>query len=209
MTTKSIIGPSVTTDRDHRDPDQGAAMSENPTDQLRQEHELVLLVVEAMEREVAFIGRTGQVHADDIAKMVDFTRHFTDGCHHAKEEQVLFPLLERTDPAAGGPVSVMLSEHEAGRAAIGTIAANLPAAGTDPAARRAVAENLALYAQLLRLHINKENMVLFPLADRVLGEQDRRELTVAFERVETEETGLGAHERYHELARELAAGPSD
>jgi hemerythrin-like domain-containing protein len=183
-------------------------MSESPTDQLRHEHELVLLVVEAMEREVASIESTGRVHTDDVAKMEDFTRHFTDGCHHAKEEKVLFPLLEAIDPAAGGPVSVMLSEHEAGRAATRAVADNLPAVDADAEARRVVAENLGLYAQLLRLHINKENMVLFPLADRVLGAEDRQRLVAGFERVETEETGPGVHERYHELAHELAARAS-
>jgi hemerythrin-like domain-containing protein len=167
----------------------------------------VLLVVEAMEREAASIERTGRVHADEVEKMVEFSRHFTDGCHHAKEEKVLFPLLEQRDPAAGGPVSVMLSEHEAGRAAIAAIAANLPAAASDAEARRAVAENLGLYAHLLRLHINKENLVLFPLADRVLAEGDRQRLASEFERVETAETGPGVHEHYHDLAHELAEGP--
>ena len=68
-------------------------MAESPTQQLRDEHELVLMVVRAMEREAASIERTGRVHADRVAKMVDFTRNFTDGDHHTKEEDLLFPLL--------------------------------------------------------------------------------------------------------------------
>ncbi len=96
-------------------------MSESPTEVLREEHELVLMVVAAMEREVASIESTDHVNADRVANMIDFTRNFTDGCHHAKEEKLLFPLLEQRDPAAGGPVSVMLSEHEAGREAVRAI----------------------------------------------------------------------------------------
>lgn len=42
-------------------------MIDSPTDQLRQEHELVLMVVEAMAREVTFIERIGRVHADRVA----------------------------------------------------------------------------------------------------------------------------------------------
>ena len=38
-------------------------MSESPTQLLRDEHELVLVVVEAIELEVASIERTGRVHA--------------------------------------------------------------------------------------------------------------------------------------------------
>ena len=184
-------------------------MGESPTQQLRDEHELVLVVVEAMEREVAFIEREGRVHTERVAQMVDFTRNFTDGCHHAKEERLLFPLLEERERAAGGPVSVMLSEHEAGRQAIRAIDEALPRANEDTAARAAVAENLGLYAHLLRLHINKENTVLFPLADRILGDDDQARLAVEFERVEKEETGAGVHERYHALAHELGHESSD
>jgi hemerythrin-like domain-containing protein len=181
-----------------------APMSESPTDVLREEHELVLMVVAAMEREVASIETTDHVNADRVANMIDFTRNFTDGCHHAKEEKLLFPLLEQRDPAAGGPVSVMLSEHDAGREAVRAIVGALPDVDADAAARRTVAENLGLYAQLLRLHINKENNVLFPLADRLLGELDQRRLAADFERVEEEETGAGVHERYHAMAHVLA-----
>ena len=178
-----------------------------PTDQLRHEHELVLIVAEAMDREAAAL-RAGHVHEQTIARMVDFTRSFTDGCHHNKEEKVLFPLLEQRSPQAGGPVSVMLSEHAAGREAIAAIDANLPRAGDSEAARTTVADNLALYAELIRLHINKESNVLFPLAERTLGDEDTRRLAEEFDRVE-DETGEGVHEKYHRMAHELSEGAID
>ncbi len=121
-------------------------MSESTTQILRAEHELVLIVVEAMEREVAAIDRDDRVDAGRVADMVDFTRNFTDGCHHAKEERVLFPALEQRGPMAAGPVSVMLAEHEAGREAVRAIDGALPRVEADAEARRTVAENLALYA---------------------------------------------------------------
>ncbi len=184
-------------------------MSESPTLTLRHEHELVLMVVEAMEHEVAAIERDDRVDAGRVADMVDFTRTFTDGCHHAKEERVLFPALEQRGPAAAGAVSVMLAEHDAGREAVRAIDGALPRVETDAAARRTVAEHLGLYAQLLRLHINKENNVLFPLADRLLGDADMQRLAAEFERIEEEETGAGVHERYHALAHALRDGPAE
>jgi hemerythrin-like domain-containing protein len=184
-------------------------MSGSPTDELKHEHTLVLMVVEAMEREVAFIETTGRVHADRVEQMVDFSRNFTDGCHHAKEERLLFPILEERDRGAAGQVSVLLSEHDAGREAVRTIADNLPRAGMDAEARAAVAESLKLYAFLLRLHINKEDTVLFPLADELLSDQEAELLAEDFERVEVEETGAGVHERYHRLAHELADAPPE
>jgi hemerythrin-like domain-containing protein len=176
-----------------------------PTDVLKHEHTVVLLVVDAMDREARAIRSGAPVRADEVTKMVAFMREFTDGCHHNKEEKVLFPTLQRLSPAANGPVTVMLREHEQGRGCSRAIAAALPeAAAGDAAAAATVADNLAGYAELLRAHIDKENQVLFPFAERTLSVDDKVHLTQEFERVEQEETGAGVHEKYHTLARELA-----
>jgi len=82
-------------------------MSESPTRQLAAEHGYVKLVVGAMDDEVAYIERTGNVHTARVTEMVDSTRNFTDGDHHAKEEDLLFPLLEERSAAAGGTISVL------------------------------------------------------------------------------------------------------
>ena len=101
-------------------------MAETPTRQLAEEHEYVLLVVGAMEAEADYIERTGNVHEERVAQMIDFTRNFTDGDHHAKEEDLLFPLLEERSSAAGGTISVLLSEHQAARECIRAIDRALP-----------------------------------------------------------------------------------
>ena len=181
-------------------------MSESPTRQLADEHEYVKMVVGAMDQEVAYIERTGRVHAERVAQMIDFTRNFTDGNHHAKEEDLLFPLLEERSAAAGGTVSVLLSEHEAARGCIRAIDAALPDAERSEAARGVVAENLKLYAYLLPLHIGKEDTVLFPLSERLLNDPEQEMLAAEFARIE-EESGAGGQQRYHELAHTLATPP--
>ena len=66
--------------------------------------------------------------------------------------------------------------------------------------------SLLAYAELLRRHIQKEDNVLYPMADRVLTGQDQQALAEAFEKVEAQEIGQGVHEKYHRLAHELAEG---
>ena len=103
------------------------------------------------------------------------------------------------------PVNVMLAEHELARAQIRTIAEALPEARTgDPFAALTVAGGLEGHAELLRPHIDKENKVLYPLAERSLGAADKVALAAEFERVEREETGAGVHEKYHSMAQELS-----
>ena len=60
-----------------------------PTETLKHEHRVILLVLDAAEREVASIEKTGKVQADKLQKMLDFFRNFADRCHHAKEEKLL------------------------------------------------------------------------------------------------------------------------
>lgn len=189
-------------------------MSETPTRQLAEEHEYVMLVVGAMETEAAYIERTGNVHIERVAQMVDFTRNFTDGHHHSKEEDLLFPLLEERSAAAGGTISVLLSEHEAARDCIRAIDSALPdAVGDDgeraAAARGDIVDNLRLYAFLLPLHIGKEDSVLFSLTDELLSVQEQEMLAEEFDRLGSTPGAAATAERYHRLAHELATPPAE
>ena len=176
-----------------------------PTETLKHEHQIVLLVLEGMERETQKIQARVPADYEALRKIVDFARNFTDRCHHAKEEKHLFPAMERRgQPADRGPIAVMLLEHAQGRERVKAIAIALPGAEKgDPAARSALLENLTAYITLLRNHIAKEDNILFPLADRLLTPGDQKALEREFERVEAEEMGEGTHERYHQLAHEL------
>jgi hemerythrin-like domain-containing protein len=179
-----------------------------PTDILKQEHQLILMVLDAAEREARAIAGGAAVDAGRLSSFVDFIRNFADHCHHAKEEDLLFVRLgEKGFPLQGGPVAVMLHEHELGRAHAAAVADNIAGAAAGvAAARAAVAERLAAYAALLRQHIHKEDNILFPMADRVFSQEDQAALAADFERVERDEIGEGVHERYEALARELAGG---
>lgn len=137
-----------------------------PTGMLREEHRLILDVLDVLER-IVEKGQSGEWDVDSMEECVAFFRLFADACHHGKEEDLLFPELEtRGMPKDSGPIAVMLFEHRQGRALVGQMAAALEGAregATEPLARF---ENAArAYIQLLRGHINKEDNVLFNMAD--------------------------------------------
>jgi len=176
-----------------------------PTRELTEEHRCISPVVAAMEREAESIHATGRIHGQQVQEMVAFTRGFTDGCHHVKEEQALFPvLLERGDQSRS-LVDALLKEHDGGRQRIAAIEAALPAAAAgDQAALSAVARELANYASLLTSHIAKEQHLLFPLTDRTLSAEEQEAMGVAFARIEHEVTGEEAHHAYMEMAARIA-----
>jgi hemerythrin-like domain-containing protein len=180
-----------------------------PTQTLKDEHRVIELVLDAVEARLAELGR-GPFPRQFFEEAVDFLVNFADGCHHAKEEKRLFPLLEqRGIPRQGGPIGCMLKEHVEGRAFIAGIRQNLDAAARgEAAAIEAVAQNASGYVALLRSHITKEDTVLFRLADHILSAQDVAQLQQGFEEAEREEIGPGVHEKYEALARRLSDSPA-
>ena len=175
------------------------------TDVLREEHEVILRVLAGVRELVRRLEAGEPVEADPVELVLEFITGFADGCHHKKEEDSLFPLLERRGlPRGGGPLAVMLMEHDLGRRLVGDMREALDGlrAG-DVAARAELARAARGYHDLLREHIDKENGVLFPMADRLLSEEDRRGLAERFERVEHEEVGAGEHQRFLTLVEEI------
>lgn len=158
----------------------------HPTEILGQEHRAIEARLAELETEIQAAAPGRPFPADFFESALDFFRNFADGCHHAKEENFLFPLMkERGVPEHGGPIGVMLAEHDEGRAYLRTIRANLPAAAQGSAsARDAVYAGAAAYIDLLRAHIYKEDHILFRLAERVLHPDDVAELRKQFAAVE-------------------------
>ena len=56
---------------------------------------------------------------------------------------------------------------------------------------------------LLKYHIEKENNILFMLADKILNEEEPSKIFDAFEKLKVEKIGIGKHEEYHHLLKEL------
>ena len=68
---------------------------------------------------------------------------------------------------------------------------------------RDLIQNARAYITLLNQHIDKENNVLFPLADRHLPREKQAELWESFETIETEKIGAGKHEAFHRMIESL------
>lgn len=174
---------------------------------LRQEHDAILRMLDAAEEAARLLDLGQRVAPETLAGLLEFFRLFADRCHHGKEEDLLFPLLEKKGlPRDGGPIGVMLAEHDQGRALIRQMAEAADAYGSSATpAGRSWAAAARSYAALLREHINKENNVLFVMAENLLSATEQSELARAFEKAEEEKMGAGTHERLHALMEKLAA----
>lgn len=174
------------------------------TEILMDEHRVIERVLAALEKAAGRL-ESGQMRPGFFLDAAEFIKGFADGCHHQKEEGVLFvAMIAHGVPDRGGPIGVMLDEHEQGRAFTRGMreAARKLEAG-DGSARGAVIVNARGYVTLLRQHIYKEDNVLFPMADRVIPPETQARVAEDFERIEHEETGAGVQEKYLALAERL------
>lgn len=174
---------------------------------LIEEHHGIKRMLQILEAVSRRIEGGEPVDPQDLEQIVEFIQVFADSCHHAKEEELLFEaMVEAGLPREGGPIGVMLHEHVLGRGYVRAVKEALPGyqAG-DAAAAVRIAENARSYAALLHQHIDKEDHILYPMADRQLPAQKQHELVEAFERVEEERIGPGRHEAFHALLDRLEA----
>jgi hemerythrin-like domain-containing protein len=146
-----------------------------------------------------------RVDTNDIEKIVDFLKTFADKCHHGKEENALFPaLVEAGIPKENGPVGVMLHEHTIGRGFIKEISTSTEKYRTgNSESIQLIEKSLSNYINLLQNHIQKEENILFPMAEKVLSIMKQNEVFEQFEKIEELVVGHGVHEQFHELLKQL------
>lgn len=167
-----------------------------PTYRLELEHQRILDLLTVLDCLAERI-RNGERPLEQLAETLVLLQGFADVAHHGKEELHLFPALNRAGlPREGGPVAVMLLEHDAGRGDLDKMAAGLGELrrGVSSGVARLV-EAAAEYSQLLRAHIAKENQVLFPIVCRLLPPDAGATLEPHYDAVDDETIGPGGYAR--------------
>lgn len=162
----------------------------DPIAHLLEEHKAIMADFEALRRAVEDLRRRGEAALPDalpalrkVGEMMGTTLHR----HARKEDEALFPALEKVFGAGGGPTMVMRQEHrdihagaelfrrtlhelkEVEHPAIvagGETLRDLSASGGGADQLRRTGEEIV---NLVDLHFGKEEDILFPMAREVLS----------------------------------------
>jgi len=173
-----------------------------PTGELMNEHRVIERMLAVVSRAADRLSANQDVDKEVFVGAADFFKNFADQCHHGKEERLLFvKMVERGVSGEVGPIAVMLREHEDGRAHVRKIA-ELSAKTLDKKSKLELIRHTKAYADLLGQHIQKEDNILYPMANRILTSEDQNELEKGFQEVEEKIMGPGVHERYHHMIEE-------
>jgi hemerythrin-like domain-containing protein len=168
------------------------------TDELAKEHETILNALEILKCAAKAVKNSESGAVEDAQMLVGFFKTFVDRCHHLKEETALFPKLVGAGmPLSDGPLAVMLDEHERSR----TLLRNMEQSLLDQCFDN-FEQSADRYYELLSRHIEKENNVLFSMADGYLLLEDDRQIVNRFRDVERL-VGEFTHERFERMFRRL------
>lgn len=165
-----------------------------PVATLEQEHKTIMKVVNVLGVLAETLESGGQAEVETLRDVVSFMQVFVDACHHGKEDELLFPALEKKGvPPAGCPLGALRAEHVKGRMLI----ANLESITDDyekgePTAPERLVAVIAEIQKLYSSHIWKEDYLAFPLVARLLSSREQTELQEQFDRIEAD-VGQGVH----------------
>lgn len=174
-------------------------MKTNVTRVMVDEHKLILRMIALVEKNTELLEQGNFRNWQFYFDTVEFIRNYADRFHHAKEEDVLFiELIKNGMPEKQSPIEAMHMEHDQGRAHVRAIEeAAQKALDGESGQAEIIAENAKGYAALLRGHIEKEDDILYPLAERVLPEGVRARMLEAYGRAEAKTPDL--EEKYRQL----------
>jgi hemerythrin-like domain-containing protein len=175
------------------------------TEELMEEHETVRRMLRIMEKISRRVARLQPAPEQHFREIEDFLVVFLDKCHHVGEEQHLFPALERAGiPRVSELIGLLLAEHGQGRQITARLRQAFEAYRSPEAgAAKTIVKATRDYCTLLRHHIQKENSTLFPMAEGRIGEDEDTRLLAAFERLERERIGPGAHDMFQKMLSRL------
>ena len=172
---------------------------EKPTKILADEHQHILKIVNALSKECEVLESGGDINKKFFEKAIDFIRNYADKFHHAKEEKILFrELCAGASSMSCNPTEQMLYEHDQGR----DFVKNMKIALKENNKEKLI-ENARAYANLLREHIDKEDNILYPMADDVIDMKRQKVMLVEFKKAEKKRFIKGTKEKYIRLAKEL------
>jgi len=174
------------------------------TASLRRDHDLIEKVIKAMESTIQLLNDGKQIPESILLPVIDFSKNFTDVCHHSKEENSLFPALEQAGmPRNMGPIAMMLIDHERSRE-IGKEMENSAKDYISSGNSTKLISDMQQYVEHITEHLWKENNRLFMMAEarlQYVSKKVDKELN-EIEESKLKETGK-TREHYEQLAETL------
>lgn len=158
----------------------------HPIKILEKEHDEILKNIDVLEKSLARIkkGKGFSEIKSEMPKLEKVAHVFEEAeLHHKREEDVLFPVMEKK--GIDGPPSVMRMEHVELRKRKKGLKDAIASAKRMKYGEFAskVEENGDFIISVLREHIGKENNILYPMSMEVVSEEEWKDARKKFDKI--------------------------
>lgn len=147
--------------------------------QLKEEHPPLLAMLDNLLVSVGKIENDENINGS-FAQLTERTMNFIDelGPHSDREEGVLFEMMGQYIGRTSGPIAVMEYEHDRAKTLIGTyLSRTADKSKVFPNAEmKELASMIKEAYYTLTEHFSKEENVLFPMAQKMLSDEEKAEL---------------------------------
>lgn len=174
-------------------------------DSLRQEHANMAKLLTVLDRQITIFDAGGSPDYDIISSVVQYLRDWSDRWHHPKEDLVMDKLRQR-DAKAAEAVGDLEHDHEALAAltdrfleAIGNVLHE------EELLREQVSGLAAEFLRSQRRHMQGEESVFLPAAERALTTEDWAEIAMRIGDPHDPLFGRTVEKRFEGLRRDLLA----
>lgn len=149
------------------------------------DHKVTREVIDKLELKLAEFEAKNEISISFMISLVNFLSKFLDRCHHGKEEKCLFPLLENLGiPREGGPIGVMLIEHQEMRETISKINEMLKLYSEGKQNASVIISYCKDLIGLIRSHFFKEENILFRTGSEIIPNSEDIKTVTCYEEIE-------------------------
>lgn len=174
-----------------------------PTENLINEHKDIIELLGIMTKIAEKIKLNNIFYTSDVEDIIGFMTLFIEKNHHKKEE-IFYPALSVSEITENNELSLMLYEHVLAKnylRDINSCIENCKIGNTFSG--ELLAESIVKYVVLIKTHLQKEENIIFPLANEIMGEEKQKEIYKQFEKIEEKIFTHGSHEHFHQLLLNL------
>jgi hemerythrin-like domain-containing protein len=175
------------------------------TNELKKEHQIARHVLEVLEKISDKLETGEKINNSHLESVLAFFEDFTNKIHHNKEEKLLLPAMAKAGAKTEKDKQVeLLADHKRGRRLVRRMRLSLSQyqKGSDKAGQE-FAGCARDYIVLFKKHMDFENEIILPLADKFLSKIEQDKLYDDFTNMEAKSISPAQQQEYSKLLKKL------
>ena len=176
-----------------------------PTDNLILEHREINELLDIMSNIALKIKSKDVFYPNDVEEIINYLIVLIDKSHQGKEDEVFYPeLISSGIPKETAPLSIINYEHTLSKRYLNDISSCVVNCkiGNDFSGEL-LADSLTNYVVVIKNHIQREEEIVFPIANEVLSDEKQNEISQRFEDIEKKNISHSFLERFNRLVNKL------